>query len=140
MTKETKLISAFPGVGKSYLFKNKGNKIILDSDSSKFDKKKFPENYIKHIKDNIGMADIILVSSHDVVRDALVANGLDFTLVYPDKSIKDEYIQRYKDRGNKDDFVNRLEDNWDRWIDGMEKQKGAKHIKLQSGQYLSDVI
>ena len=140
MTKETKLISAFPGVGKSHLYKNKGNKIILDSDSSKFDKKNFPKNYIKHIKNNMGKADIILISSHDVVRDALVTNNLYFTLVYPDKSIKDEYIQRYRDRGNKDNFVKLLEDNWDSWISDMENQKGAEHIKLQSGQYLSDVI
>jgi hypothetical protein len=41
----TILISAFPGTGKSFLFNNTKLK-ILDSDSSKFDKSKFPENYI----------------------------------------------------------------------------------------------
>jgi thioesterase domain-containing protein len=75
-----------------------------------------------------------------VVRDALLVNGIKFTLVYPDKSIKDEYIQRYIDRGNNETFVNLLENNWDDWISDMEKQKGCKHIKLQSGQYLSDVV
>ena len=138
--KETMLVSAFPGCGKSHLFKNKGNKVILDSDSSTFDKSEFPKNYIKHIKENIGKADVILISSHDVVRDALLVNGIKFTLVYPDITIKDEYIQRYIDRGNNEQFVKLLKENWETWIADMEKQKGCKHIKLQSGQYLSDVI
>jgi hypothetical protein len=140
MEKKTKLVSAFPGCGKSHLFRNKGEKVILDSDSSTFDKSQFPKNYIQHIKENIGKADIILISSHDIVRDALVVNGLRFTLVYPDISIKDEYIQRYIDRGNNDAFVKLLQENWDTWIRDMEKQIGCEHIKLKSGQYLSDVI
>jgi len=140
MEKQTRLISAFPGCGKSHLFRNKGTRTILDSDSSKFNKDYFPENYMQHIKNNMGKADIILISSHDVVRDALVENELPFTLVYPDRSIKEEYIQRYKDRGNEDSFVKLLQENWDNWMDGMENQKGCDHIKLQKGQYLSDVI
>ena len=49
------IISGFPGVGKSHLVnqaKKSGNE-LLDSDSSTFDKKNFPENYIKHIKKNV---------------------------------------------------------------------------------------
>lgn len=138
--KDTKLISAFPGCGKSHLFRNAGDKVILDSDSSTFDKSEFPKNYITHIKENMGKADVILISSHDVVRDALLVNGLKFTLVYPDISIKDEYIQRYIDRGNNDAFVKLLEENWESWIGDMENQKGCNHIKLKSGEYLSDVI
>ena len=34
--KDTKIISAFPACGKTYLFENFKDKIILDSDSSKF--------------------------------------------------------------------------------------------------------
>lgn len=138
--KQTILISTFPGCGKSHLFKNKGDRTILDSDSSTFDKTEFPQNYIKHIRENIDKTDIILISSHDVVRDALLVNGIKFTLVYPDISIKDEYIQRYIDRGNNEQFVKLLKENWETWITDMEKQKGCKHIKLQSGQYLSDVL
>jgi hypothetical protein len=76
--KNTKVISAFPGCGKTHLFKTHKNKIILDSDSSTFDKKYFPQNYIKHIKENIGKVDIILVSSHSDVRSALVNENIDF--------------------------------------------------------------
>jgi hypothetical protein len=137
---KTIIISAFPGCGKSHLFRNKGDKQILDSDSSKFDKSKFPQNYIDHIKSNIGLADMILVSSHKEVRDALVDNGIEFTLVYPNKDIKDEYIQRYIDRENEEKFVELLKKNWNIWIPELEQQNGCEKIELSSGQYLSDVV
>lgn len=137
--KNTKLVSAFPGTGKSYYFKNT-SKEVLDSDSSTFDKSDFPANYIRHIKENMGKVDIILISSHEEVRDALVEAGLDFTLIYPDKSLKDEYIERYKERGNEEGFIKLLDTNWDAWLDDVKTQKGAKHIVLKSGEYLSDVM
>lgn len=139
-SKKTLVVSAFPGCGKSHMFRNKGNKIILDSDSSKFDKSKFPENYIKHIKSNIGKADIIMVSSHKEVREALVDNKIDFTLVYPNKDIKEDYIKRYKERGNDNNFINLLNSKWDDWMVELDEQTGCKKIQLKSGQYLSDVI
>ena len=49
--KNTIVISAFPACGKTYAFNNfQDSYSILDSDSSKFDKTYFPDNYIKHIK------------------------------------------------------------------------------------------
>jgi hypothetical protein len=138
--KSTILISAFPGVGKSYLFKNLKDYKILDSDSSKFDKDLFPVNYIDHIKQNIGVVDIIMISTHDVVRQQLEENGLFFVLVYPDISLKDEYIGRYNERGNDDNFIKILGENWDNWINDIEKQKGCLKIKLQSGEFLGDFI
>jgi hypothetical protein len=83
---------------------------------------------------------MILVSSHKEVRDALVDNAIEFTLVYPNKDIKDEYIQRYVDRGNEEKFVNLLKNNWSNWIPELEQQSGCKKIELNSGQYLSDVL
>jgi len=112
--KKTLVISGFPGIGKSHFFRKNKDKVVLDSDSSKFSwiekgirHPDFPNNYIKYIKENlayinplgVGKADIILVSSHKNVRDALVENDIPFTLVYPSRDIKEEYLQRYKDRG-----------------------------------------
>ena len=137
---DTLIVSAFPGCGKSHLFRNKGEKKILDSDSSTFDKSEFPQNYIEHIKSNIGKADIILVSSHKVVRDALVNESISFTLVYPSRDIKDEYIQRYVDRGNDDKFVELLKNNWETWMDELEVQSDCNKVELKNGEYLSDII
>lgn len=142
----TKVYSAFPGCGKTTYF-NTTNRNVLDSDSSKFDKKHFPDNYIDHIERNVldPKIDKILVSSHKDVRDALVARGIPFVLVYPSRELKDEYIQRYKDRGNNDAFIELLDKNWDAWMDemdGMEAPKGQTlyKVKLGSGQYLTDVM
>ena len=137
--KDTVLISAFPGTGKTHFFNNT-DLDVLDSDSSTFDKKDFPANYIKHIKENIGKVDIILISSHEDVRYELEQSKLGYNLVYPDKKLKDEYIQRYKERGNEDTFVKLLEDNWDEWQKWMELEEGCRHIVLKSGEYLTDRI
>jgi hypothetical protein len=100
----------------------------------------FLENYIEHIKSNLGKADIIMVSSHKEVRDALVENEIEFTLVYPDPNIKEEYIQRYIDRGSPESFVNLLTNNWETWIDELSEQVGCEKITLNKGQYISDVV
>ena len=140
--KETFVISAFPGTGKTYFYnqyKGKNSLIVLDSDSSNFswikDEKgnnttkrnpDFPNNYINHIKENIGKADIIFVSSHDIVRQALYDNGIKYIVVYPENNCKDEYLERYRNRGNTEEFINMMDKNWDRFIDGMKNDKGAR--------------
>ena len=142
MPYDTLLCAAFPGTGKSMMYRrfSNGEKIILDSDSSKFNKDQFPQNYLQHIKNNIGKVDIIFISSHKEVRDMLVANNLPFTLIYPERSLKNEYLARYKDRGNSSQFIEMVEKNWDLWIEECENQKGCKHIVLPSMIFISDVI
>jgi hypothetical protein len=145
-----RLISGFPGIGKSHFFRvmqQDGIKKVLDSDSTNFSwiekgvrNPDFPNNYIDHIKKNKDKADIILISSHDVVRKALVENNIPFILVYPNRNIKEEYIARYRQRGSDEKFVKLLEDNWDKFIDDCEKQKGCKHVVIHSGEYLSNKI
>ena len=149
--KDTKIISAFPACGKTYVFENFKDKIILDSDSSRFSwvivgKQKvrhpdFPQNYINHIKENIGKADYILVSTHENVRRALEDDGIDFYLVYPDRSLKAEWIGRCFLRGSDDKFCRLISDNWDEWIDQLEEDsKKHESFQLISGEYLSHVI
>jgi hypothetical protein len=161
-------ICAFPGCGKSTIFRNAeeyglvqgvnpeelkenfGNfmglqdPIVFDSDSSYFDKTKFPQNYIQHMK---GLQDlyegnfVALVSSHDNVREAMKREGIKYDLVFPDRSIKDEFIQRYIDRGNSDFFVKLLTEKWDDFIDSCENdQTIGRKYRLQAGQYLADVL
>ncbi|WP_220456036.1 hypothetical protein [Priestia aryabhattai] len=144
--KKTKIISGFPAIGKSFLFENNHLK-VLDSDSSLFSwiekgvrHPDFPSNYMDHIKENIGKADFILVSSHDVVRKALEDNDIHYTLVYPDISLKEEYIERYKSRGNDEKFISFIESNWNKFIDDIEDEVFPAKFKLESGEFLSDVI
>lgn len=135
-----KVISGFPGVGKSSYVKK--NKDVQDSDSSKFDKTEFPQNYIEHIKKCIADGKTVLVSSHKDVRDALIKEKINFTLVYPDKSLKDEYLKRYSERGSPESFNTLLDKNWNEWIDQIESisSKYVTKKKLKSGQFLEDVL
>ncbi len=135
---DTILCSAFPATGKTFFYDTSLKK-VLDSDSSKFDKSKFPDNYIQHIKNNIGKVDIILISSHKEVRDALVNEGMEFTLVYPNFELKYEYLNRLKERGSDKAFIKLISDNWYKWIFELYGQEGCRHIRLKSEQYITDV-
>ena len=120
---DTIIISAFPGTGKTY-YHQKNPDTTLDSDSSDFswvkidgEKKRnpnFPQNYIKHIKDN--KYEYIFVSSHETVRDSLQKEGIKFALIYPKKEDQQIYIERYKQRGSPQSFINCVKKNWDTWI------------------------
>lgn len=141
-----KVVSGFPGIGKSVL-SARGELRTLDSDSSKFSWLRegvrhpdFPTNYMNHIISNLDYQDFIFVSSHDTVREALEDRGIDYTLVYPAVECKQEYIERYKQRGNTDSFVDFIDSHWEQFISDIESETFPRLVKLQPGQYLSDVL
>lgn len=141
---KTQVISAFPGCGKTYCYNNLKNRFkILDSDSSQFswlrDEKgintnqrnlEFPEICINYIKHNLGKVDIIFVSSHKVVRDALRKNNIEYTLVYPNILALDIFKERFLNRGDDDDFIKFISDNWVDFIDEMDNETFPNKIKL----------
>jgi hypothetical protein len=147
--KNTKIISAFPAVGKSWLFEQLKNsdKVVLDSDSSKFSwlsegvrNPDFPNNYIQHIKENIGKADYIFVSSHKEIRAEMNYQNVSYTLVFPHESLIKEYIERFTNRGNDLKFIEFISNNWFHFIDDMKNENCLNKIQLLEGQYLSDVL
>ncbi|UCR74759.1 hypothetical protein [Pectobacterium phage vB_ParM-25] len=139
---KSKVISGFPGVGKSTLFNTGLN--CSDSDSSKFDKSLFPGNYISHIQKllNSGELDFVFVSSHEIVRDALISAEIPFTLVYPCLEAKADFIERYKSRGSPEGFINLLDNNFESWVRECQALNHplVTKIELAPGQFLSDVI
>lgn len=109
------IISGFPGLGKSALYKeNKVN--YSDSDSSKFSKKNFPTNYIKHIKEVMKKKHLVFISSHIAVREALVKEKIPFIYVIPTIDRLEEFCYNYKQRGSSKEFINNIRDNWERWL------------------------
>ena len=134
--RKTFVISAFPACGKSYCYNNYQDEFsMLDSDSSDFswikDAKgentkvrnpEFPNNYMEHIKRNIGSVDIIFVSSHEAVRKALSENNIDTVIVYPNKNLKKEWIRRFENRGNDKEFIDFISNNWDNFINDIENE------------------
>jgi len=146
----TKIIAGYPGVGKSHYSRNHPDETVLDSDSSSFSwttspdgsrsrNHEFPQNYIEHIKQNVGTAAIIFVSTHAEVRDALAKNGIDFVIVYPDSSLKEEYLQRFRERGDSQTFIDLMVAKWDEWHKELE-ELNAKRVVLQSGEHMDDAI
>jgi hypothetical protein len=130
------VICGFPGVGKSTLFRDRGDQKILDSDSSTFDKAEFPQNYIAHIKEKIAEGYTILASTHDVVRQALVDNDIPFGIVYPALNCKAEYLQRYKERGSPQQFIDLMDNKWVDFVNGCASQKGCVSHCLAQGEYM----
>lgn len=140
------IISAFPGCGKSYCFNHYQDRFtMLDSDSSQFSWVKdengnntkirnpdFPANYITHIKENRDKADIIFVSTHDVVCKALQKANLFYYSVFPVNTPenKAEYLKRYIDRGSPKEFVDLMDKNWDSFLAGLEHNSYPIHLTL----------
>jgi hypothetical protein len=145
-TKTTKVISGFPGVGKSVLSLDPCY-VTLDSDSSSFSwirpgerNPDFPNNYMQHIKYNLGKVDYILVSSHEDVRRMLREHNIEYTVVYPDVRLQEEYLKRYEGRGSDEGFISFIRLNWGQFIDDIEKETFPKKVKLMKGQHLADVL
>lgn len=133
------ILSAFPGCGKSHLFATPSKLLISDSDSSQFDKTEFPYNYVDHIQEKHLVNDLCLVSSHAEVRAEMKQRNLRYTLVYPARSCKSEYLARYARRGSPAAFIEMMDKQWDNFLDSCEADD-APSIVLEPGQYLSDVI
>lgn len=149
--KDTLVISAFPCCGKSYMYKNYQYKYsILDSDSSDFKwlskeekiaNPDFPNNYIKHIQDNIGKIDIIFVSSHLEVRELMTKAKIEFCTVYPDEKLLNEWVGRMYRRGNDKSFIDFQIDHWDQFMkDIYTEPYGFWLVKLGSNEYISNHI
>ena len=136
------LVSAFPGMGKTYAFNTLGKQLkILDSDSSKFDKSDFPKNYIEHIKENIANNDIIFISSHKEVRDALEMENIDFDLFYPSKDRRNEFLENYVARHSPRDLIMKIDNHWNEWIDEIEHDGNKnchKHCLSHTGEFIGN--
>lgn len=151
MTKEKNaiVIAGFPGVGKTYLSRIREDLVILDSDSSSYSwlspgvrNPDFPDNYIDHIEESLDKADVILTSTHEVVREALDYYEIDFYLVYPNIDLLHEYIRRYIRRGSDESFVKLMQEKWDVFINECKyfESDCCTKIELKEGQHLKDIL
>lgn len=139
---------------KGYVDHINSNSKILDSDSSMFswlydpytlkktDRRnpQFPHNYIEHIKHKITTEDIIFVSSHKEVRDALKESHIPYTLVIPKRELKYEWIERFRLRGNTEEFINNVIQNWDTWMDELYADNCEHVVILDSNEYIDKAI
>lgn len=143
-----RILSGFPGVGKSTLAKN--NPGIIDLDSALFPKDEtFVESYMKKIMEYLDNPKIkgVMVSTHPQLLEALYEGDLNVMLVAPDASLKDEYMARYEGRGDWEAFLKQLDENWYNYLQDVAnaklywESKGlSKRVILKRWENLSDVV
>ena len=113
----------------------------IKNDLIKVRNPEFPNNYIQHIKDNIGKVDIICVSSHLKVRQALTDAGIKFITVYPKEDMLDEWIGRMYRRRSSIKFIEFQIEHWNEFVTSIEKEPhGEKLYRLGHNEYLYDLI
>jgi hypothetical protein len=150
VVKPTRVISAFPGTGKSYYVSHAGTDAkVIDLDSNSYTlgytengrvrNPDFPNNYIRAIKKYLGTADVIFISCQPETIAALREASIPFILVYPERGLKAEYVERFQRRHSPEPFISLLSDNWDVFLDFLEGQSNCRHIVLDSNQYLGDI-
>lgn len=102
----------------------------------------FPKNYVEHIREKLGTCDYLFVSSHEEVRAAMYAAGIDYTLVYPYSNCLAEYVGRcyLREMAGTNGFpISVLINNWDKWIEQCMSDPGAScRWRLANGEYFMD--
>ncbi len=161
---DCKIIMCGPAVGKTYLANHDERFVDIDGMRSKYKYDLFNQSTeeiekgksnrgkaihndsyeyaINLLKQTIKEGKIALLSYHGELLDYILKNNLDYCLVYADISLREEYKQRMKDRGNIDKFVSDMtnEKTWNEFYERDENDPKPKYkIKLQKGQYLSDI-
>ncbi|KAK4031283.1 hypothetical protein C8A01DRAFT_21477 [Parachaetomium inaequale] len=141
------IISAFACSGKSWLSQHAKQLgyTVVDLDSSAFSFRNgtrnpnFLQDYIAEIRSKAQQKIILLVSTHDEVRKALVDSRLWYALVYPKKTLKKEWLQRMVARGSPPQLVAIFDKNWDLFIAQCMNQQGCVHFPLGPQKYLADI-
>lgn len=136
----TTICAAFCGTGKSYLSNTFPNE-YQEIECWEYRKSKdFPNNYVEAVINKIDKVKYLLISTDPVILKELYKWVDSIILVYPDNSLKEEYMKRYCDRNSGYDFIGVMYKHWDEWLNELKLQNYCKHTILKSEQYLSDLL
>ena len=139
MDYDTVLCAAFCGTGKTHICKNTNIKAI-EVEFWKYKEKGLLKEYIEDVRKNLGKVDYIFISTEPDGLKLLNDEGFNIILVYPKNELRNEYLDRYIERDSPYDFIGTFMKHWNFWINELKEQKYCKHIVLESGQYLRDVL
>ena len=64
--------------------------------------------------------------------------GRSIILCYPEEGLEEEYRIRYLQRGNTEEFCEIFVDGMKCFLEGLKENKEAYHLRLKSGEYLTD--
>lgn len=103
-------------------------------------KRRLSKNYVFDVLHSIGKTKYLFISTDPIILNELNKHNVKITLCYPTNELRNEYLDRFIARGSTFDFIGALMVNWDKWINQLKEQNYCKHIVLQKGEYLQDVI
>lgn len=136
---ETKIIAAWCGTGKSFICE-RTNLNAIEIEYWKYKERMLQNAYIKEVKRQMGTVEYILISTEPDGLRLLCNHGIEIILVYPEKGLRNEYLDRYIDRDSPYEFIGTFMKHWDIWIDELKEQDYCSHTILKSGEYLQNVL
>lgn len=136
---DTIVIAAFCGTGKTYICeKTEINSVEVEY--WKYKDNGLQKKYVEDVKKYFGAVEYIFVATDPEGMKLLYDEGFDITLIYPKNELREEYLERYIARDSPYDFIGSFMKYWHIFINELKNQEYCKHIVLDSGQYLKDVL
>lgn len=158
---KTRIIAGYPEIGKTYMTKVFSDVVDLESsdyhwiydnsvDFFDYESKKgstnrklnpnWPGNYITAICEAYEKNEFsyILIAGKLEVVELLSNCHIPFTIVVPNKELKEEYKERYLKRNNTSQFISFVLSRWDNYMEQISHYSNVFY--LNSGEYLYDVI
>ena len=123
-----------------YRFKNVGNdphdlKPDVISKNGFFERdSEYPDNYIRAIQKSD--ADVVLVNCELPVLEKLE----NVVLFYPNQSLKQEFLERYKNRGDNLSFIYMIEQDYEGMIRSLGRLPCPKFVANKNKKYLSELL
>lgn len=138
-----KIIVGFPCVGKSSLKEMgwidlRSDCFWIGEEGKKIRPEGWYESYCNVAIDLAGQGYNVLVPSHEAVRRYLKSRGVDYIVVYPDPSLKDQWIQKCRDRyienPNRETLsaYEAVRDHWDSFMEDLSSEESAIVIKYMN--------
>jgi len=128
--------AAFCGTGKTSICKQRTDCVELEC--WHYESFNFPDSYIFDIHDTHDPNELLFISTNPAVLSRLY--GFNIELIYPDISLKSEYMDRYKNRGCHPDFTSMMDIYWEAWIKELMELGCYTHHVLQSGEYVAKLF
>lgn len=100
----------------------------------------YPKVYINQINNLRKSHDFILVSSDREIRDLLKAYNIEYHLVFPDISLKNEYIGRAYLNAYTDKYIQDIAIHWDSMIKNCITDPTPNKQVLQQHEYIGNYI
>lgn len=147
-------IWCFPGTGKSSVSQSVPD--VLDADSRLYQfigvtprmlhdaaaqartvpNPEYPDNYFHYIED-AGSA-YVLLNCHVSLLPRISSENL--FLIYPDISLKDEYLRRYRDRGDSESFISYMDESFADMVHAIESYPCRKLRITDEHTYLTNLL